>query len=124
MKIEEIITEVDDLAPNQYSVEQKISWLSSLDGKIFEEVIVTHKTKNPYAYVPPQGYKTDSEQLLLGGPYGKDVYVHYLLAKIASMNGESVKYQQYMALYNTEYGQWLNWYNRRHMPRQSAVWRY
>ena len=43
MKAIDIIERVDLLEPNDYSPEQKLHWLSSLDGKIFREVIKTHE---------------------------------------------------------------------------------
>ena len=43
MTIGDVINRVDELAPNQYSEEQKIRWLTGLDGKIFEEIIRTHQ---------------------------------------------------------------------------------
>lgn len=116
MTIEEVISKVDELAPNQYSTEQKIGWLSSLDGQIEEEIIRTHEGADPYRYMPARGYQTDSEQLLIQGSYAEDVYVNYLLSKITSMNGEIVKYQQYASLFNARYTEYTNWYNRTHMP--------
>ena len=38
MKAMDIIDRLDGLEPNQYSPEQKLRWLSILDGKIYEEV--------------------------------------------------------------------------------------
>ena len=40
---QEIIERTDELCPNDYSEEQKLHWLSSLDGQIFHEVIQTHE---------------------------------------------------------------------------------
>ena len=39
MKAMDIIDRLDGLEPNQYSPEQKLRWLSILDGKIYEEVL-------------------------------------------------------------------------------------
>lgn len=39
----DIISKVDMLEPNQYSTTQKLEWLSTLDGKIIDQVIKTHQ---------------------------------------------------------------------------------
>ena len=43
MTVNEIIANVDLLEPNSCSAEEKLRWLSSLDGKIFSEVILAHE---------------------------------------------------------------------------------
>ena len=39
MKAMDIIDRVDLLEPNQYSPEQTLHWLSTLDGKLCEELV-------------------------------------------------------------------------------------
>lgn len=39
----DIISKVDMLEPNQYDTTQKLEWLSTLDGKIINEVLLTHR---------------------------------------------------------------------------------
>ena len=43
MTVSEAISLVDRLRPNQFPETIKISWLSKLDGQIFEEIIQTHE---------------------------------------------------------------------------------
>ena len=64
MTIESIIAKADDLSPNQYSLEQKIGWLSTLDGKIYDEVILTHEGSADIVY-PSGGYTTDEPELIV-----------------------------------------------------------
>ena len=50
----DIIERLDLLEPNDYSPEQKLRWLNTLDGKIYREVIQTHEdvwTPFPDSYV-------------------------------------------------------------------------
>lgn len=42
MKVIEAINEVDKLKPNMYGLAEKIKWLSRLDKRIFEEILLTH----------------------------------------------------------------------------------
>ena len=111
----QIITLVDLKEPNSYSAAEKIAWLSNLDGKIFEEVIKKYAEYDPDndEFAP---YADGSEELLIGAPYGEDIYVHYLIAMIAQGNAEVSRYNQQIALYNTAYSQWWNHYNTTHHP--------
>ena len=42
MTIQNAIDEVNNLKPNLYGLPEKIKWLSRLDRRIFEEVLMTH----------------------------------------------------------------------------------
>ena len=122
MTIQEAIARVDELMPNQYSTEQKIHWLSTLDGKIFHEVIMTHHGA-AFAYYPFEGYETDDEELLVKPPYADDVYGYYLQSRIAEANSEWGKYNQLSELFNAAYSDYTAWYNRTHMPVQGGRWK-
>lgn len=113
MKAMEIIDRVDLMEPNDYSPEQKLRWLSDLDGKIFCEVILTHEGAK--LDVLPE-YQTGQEQLIVAAPYGTDMYYYYLQAMIASENAENARYAKRMTQFNNAYQQFCNWYNRTHMP--------
>lgn len=110
----QIIELVDLKEPNSYTAAEKVSWLSSLDGKIFEEVIKKYAEYDPEEEFTP--YTDGSEDLLIDFPYGEDLYVHYLIAMIAQGNAEVSRYNQQIALYNTAYSQWWNHYNTTHHP--------
>jgi len=42
MTIQNAIDEVNNLKPNLYGLPEKIKWLSRLDRRIFEEILMTH----------------------------------------------------------------------------------
>ena len=114
----DIIERLDLLEPNDYSPEQKLHWLWSLDGRIFREVIQTHED----AWSPfPACYESGDEELLVGDPYGEDLYYYYLQAMVAAENGETQRYNKRMTLFNSAYQGWANWYNRSHKPRQRGA---
>ena len=119
MTIQEVIAIVDDLTPNQYSTEQKIRWLSTLDGKIFHEVIRTHLGGGVWF----QGHETDDEDLLVEAPYAEDIYTRYLQARIAAENNEIAKYDQYQTFFNNAYAEYTAWYNSTHKPLKRGRWR-
>ena len=107
MKIQDIITLVDLKEPNSYTDNEKIKWLSDLDGKIFNEVILTHEHED-VEFTP---YTAKTDELLIGAPYGEDIYVHYVIARIAAGNAEVARYNQQIAMYNAAYSQWWNKHN-------------
>ena len=113
MQIDEIISRVDSLEPNQYEKETKLSWISQLDGKIFAEIILTHDDTGRMMYLP---YESGDEEPIAGPPYGEDMYCYYLEAMIAQHNMETSKYNQKMLAYNNAYTEFSNWYNRTHRP--------
>ncbi len=112
MKAMDIIDRVDLLEPNQYSPEQKLHWLSTLDGKLFEELCRPRGDKAP----APGGYVSGQEQLLIPPPYGEDIYYNYLQAMIAAENSETQRYNRRMTMFNSLLQEFLNWYNRSHAP--------
>lgn len=93
---------MDILEPNQYGVDQKLRWLSLLDGQIYEELL--------NAYEPgresPGEYVTGEEELLAPMPYAEGIYCRYLQAMIAAENFESAKYNQQIVLYNGAFQQY------------------
>lgn len=115
MTILQAITMIDRLRPNQYSAAEKIGWLSRLDGKLYNEVILSHEgTRDSFS-----GYSEDTDtdtQLLVTAPYDEDIYIHYLEARIDQANGETAKYNQSISLYNNACLTWMQWYNRNNAP--------
>jgi len=114
MTIREAIDRVDAIKPNAFTRFDKINWLNELDGKIFEEVIKTHEGAPAahYAYTEDTDGMTE---LLASAPYD-DVYPAWLEAMIDLKNREIVSYNNSMAVFNAKYADFVNWYNRTHMP--------
>lgn len=115
MKIAEAIDLIDALRPNQYSDEDKVRWLSVLDGKAYIEVILTHEGADEVSY---EAYTTEDmdKELLIPAPHDHEIYVNWLMAQIDQANAEIGKYNQSITLYNAAFLQWQQYYNRRHMP--------
>lgn len=116
MTAEEIIERVNELEPSEYSETQLLEWLSDLDGRVWQEVILTHERDEGDERESFTGHSADSEELLIPWPYGREIYEKYLLAKIAEENGETDRYNQQAILYNNAWQQWTNIYNRTHRP--------
>ena len=113
MTVNDIISKVDSLEPNQYTTNDKLAWLNQLDGQIFQELILTHVHEEDAEYTP---HTATDDSLLVPFPYGEEVYVNYLKAMIAEANHEIVKYNASMMLYNAAYQRYAGWYNRNVLP--------
>lgn len=118
MKVIEAIQTVDALKPNNYSQEDKIKWLSTLDGIIKNEIIDTHEGANNVVF---NGYDTSSleTELIVPAPYD-DIYIKWLEAQIDYNNGEIGKYSNSMTMYNSAYSAFERHYNRRNMPKSKG----
>ena len=115
MTIQEAVTLVDRMKPNQYEYTQKVKWLSKLDGMIFQEVIATHGGSETTEFAGYDGVDPDKE-LLVPFPYDEDLYNFFLQSQIDRENGEMGKYNQTVTLYNNAYRIFADWYNRTHLP--------
>lgn len=115
MTIMEILYRIDEVKPNSYSQSEKIKWLSSLDGVIKNEIIDTHEGGEDVVFSPYNEDTDLSTKLLVSAPYD-DIYIRWLEAQIDYANGEYGKYNNSIAMYNTAYTAYANYYNRTHMP--------
>ena len=121
MTCAEVIAEVDRNEPNQYDLLQKLKWLSTLDGKVLDEIVMTHKraetetmTSSGRCPLPPY---TDARcTLLIADPYGREIYCSYLQMMIAKENAERARYNDERAIFEAAYQQYGEWYNRTHRP--------
>lgn len=116
MTIIEAINQIDILKPNTYSQEDKIKWLSTLDGIIKREIIDTHEGADKIVF---DGYNEDTPidtVLLVTAPYD-DIYIKWLEVQIDYANADYGKYANSMIMYNNSYAAYSNFYNRNFMPK-------
>lgn len=118
MKIEDAIAEVDSLKPNMFEEKEKIKWLSRLDRRIYEEIILTHEYNDGEEEVSFSSYTADDNEaeLLVGEPYD-ELYIHWLEAQIDYNNMEYESFNASNALFESTYSAFRNAYNRSHMPK-------
>ena len=115
MTIFEAINKIDTVKPNNYSDEEKVGWLSSLDLMIKSKIIDTHEGADTEAF---GGYTDDTDlstNLLAPAPYD-DMYIFWLESKIDYWNGETGKYNNSISMFNNAYAEYERFYNRTHMP--------
>lgn len=115
MTLIEAINRIDILKPNTYTQQEKVKWLSTIDGIIKRNIIDTHEGADKVAF---EGYdeKTNlATELLVPAPYD-EVYLRWLETKIDYANGEYARYNNSAEAYNDAYTEFARYYNRTHMP--------
>lgn len=116
MTIQAAIDLIDSLKPNMFSDQQKVAWLSELDGMIWREVIKTHEGYP--AGIDLVGYDQDTEMdtvLLAPEPYS-DLYKHWLASRMDVSNRDNQEYTKDMVLFNNAWQTLCNYWNRAYMP--------
>lgn len=116
MTIMEVIYRLDEVKPNSYSPAEKIKWLSSLDGRIKNEIIDTHEGGENVVF---KGYDENTDittVLLVPAPYD-DIYLRWLELQIDYANGEYGKYNNSITMFNNAFMAYADYYNRDHMPK-------
>ena len=115
MTIQGAINHIDTVKPNGYSQNEKIRWLSTLDGVIKAEIIDTHEGAEGVEFEEYNETTPLAQTLLVPHPYD-DVYIKWLEAQIDYANGEYGKYNNSITMYNAAYLAFVKHYNRTHEP--------
>ncbi len=115
MTIMEAITKLDSLKSNVYSQEDKVQWLSKLDGAVKRLIIDAHEGGEA---MPFEGYSTNTSPdtvLLIPFPFD-EIYLHWMGAQVDYYNGETERYNDSILTYNAMFEEYANYYNRLHKP--------
>lgn len=114
MTINDILTKVDDLKPNQYTDSIKIGWLNEVEGSIVHDIMETHIFDFEWSWAP---YTEDdiNEEVLAPDEFA-DLYVYYLFAMIDFHNNEATRYASSMQMFNTAIKAFADWVNRNFDP--------
>ena len=123
MTIVDALYRIDALKPNSCQEGEKIKWLSMLDGIIKSEIIDTHEGGLDVKF---NGYTEDTDintVLLVPAPYD-DVYLRWLEARIDYTNGEYKRYNNSLTAFEDAYNQFVNYYNRIHMPKSKGRFKF
>lgn len=116
MTIKECIDIVDNIKPNQYGTKEKVQWLSFIDEIIINDVLKTHEGYDG-RYDEFAGYteKKTSVALIVPSPYDR-LYTAYLKMQIDKENGETRRYNNSAAEFNSYMMEYRKYYNKTHMP--------
>lgn len=118
MTIQHAINLADSMKPNMMTTPVKIGFLSEIEGKIHEEIIMTHAHTAEEETRPEYDEDTaTSTEMLVPAPYDM-VYVYWLMAQIDHLNQEMDKYNNDRSLFEDAYGNYADYVNRKKMPIQ------
>lgn len=106
-----VIETVDGIRPNSYTEEQKLGWISDLDGMVKRLVIQEDEVK-PYSY--PEDMDTE---LLIPAPW-ESLYSLYLESMIDFYNREYENYNNSAVMFETRFTEYKKAYIREHMARR------
>lgn len=121
MTLKECIDRVDSVKPNQYSIEQKVAWLSYIDGIIKNDVIDTHELPDGWEEFEFMAYNPDdlTKGLLIPAPYD-ELYVAYIKMRIDEENGETARYNNSSAMFNAYMDDLAKAWNRQFVPKYNG----
>lgn len=119
MTIRQAIARFDTLYPNEITYEQKLAWLSELDGMVYEEILSFYKEAPPTAFTGYILATPGDTQLLVPFPYEK-IYIEYLSAMSELVRGNAERYNNAAALYANTFDAFAADYNRTHTPLCNA----
>lgn len=111
-----VIELIDAKRPNAYSEEDKLNWISEVDGMVRRLVFQEEKTE-PYKY-PEDG---DTE-LLVPAPFD-GVYGAFLEAMIDYYNREYENYNNTLSVYNSLFNEYRKAYIRENMPKSAGYFK-
>ena len=115
----EVIGRVERDRPGESTREELLRWLAQLDGKWYEQVVLTHEGAE--GVEKPEKYTFEEEaKLLIPSPYD-EVYIHYLYSKIDYRLGEIERYDNSAALFNNEWQEARKAYHRAHKPLRTVI---
>lgn len=117
MTLKEAVDIFDSRCENDFSLTEKIKWISNLDGLIKTNIIDTHEGGNNIDFLP---YSIDSDKntkLLVPEPFA-EIYIFYMLCQAYLSRSEFAFYENAASLYNNAYYYFATYYNRTHLPKQ------
>lgn len=128
MTVGEVLALTDEIRPNAFDENLKITWLSELEGRIFNDIILTHEhdlvENEEGELVEPTfaGYDetSENEELIAPDTYA-DLYRNYLFTMMDYSNGETERYTNSMLMFNNSFQQYADWFNRTHKPIQKPL---
>ncbi len=114
LTVEEVLEATDSLKPNSFCRGEKIAWLSSLDGQLYNELVPTHK--GLWEAFSPYGIGDGARRLFVPQPYGRELYLAWLESRMDHYNGDTVRYNNAMDRFALAYRDFTRWFNRTYSP--------
>ena len=123
MTVAEALGRIDNIFYNTFSASEKIMWLSKLDWMIKRNIFDTHEGGENIAFSGYTPEESGSTALLLPEPFD-EMYLLWLQAQMELALKETENYNASILTFNTEYEAFENYWNRTHMPKGCARFRF
>lgn len=124
MTTREIINITDEFKPNSYSEEDKLHWISTVDGLFYKTVLSKYLPKegetNVTEFKPYENSVDLDRETLIPEPMAREIYPYFLMAKIDLLNHEINHYNNNITMYNDMYQEYVNSYVSTHARRQTV----
>ena len=115
----EALQGADRYWPNGFSLWEKLSVLNTLEGRIHEEILKPHSPP-PDPYEPLTEENSVGRRILVPEPFGKDLYLWWIRAHLASLQEETAHYNEAAERFNLAYRDFARWYHRKHSSSRGS----
>ena len=121
MTLQAMLDKIDEMKPNTMSTTLKIGYISQIEGKIHNEILMKHEHDEEDETCPTYDENTNrnTTELLVPDAYA-DVYLYYVKTKIDEQNQEEDKENNDQIRFANAWDDFSNYWTREHMPLQPA----
>lgn len=115
MTIFQAISQANSQRPNAFSTNDKVEWLREIEARIKNEIFDTHEE---LCDIEMTDFTGDNTTTTLIAPHPYDIiYIYWLFTKIDFLNGENVRFNSSVLMYNTAWINLANYANRNYRPK-------
>ena len=107
MTVNELITMVGELKPNQFEDNVLIGWLNTVEGKLMNEVFCMREEDER---ITALNYSKYDEKTSMD----TELYKYYLFSMIDFTNEEMDRYTNSMLMFNNSWQEFVNYWYRTH----------
>ena len=120
MTIAQALSALDQRRHNGRTLEEKLRWLSQLDGTL-RLLVLDRYGKGEFT---PYTVDTPMDRQLLVGPPFEEIYLYWLEAQVCLADGEIAEYNNAITQYNRLYQAFGNHQNRTRIPKGEQRFRF
>lgn len=117
MTLEQALTQFDAQQPNPFSRQEKVSWLSQLDGRVYHQILCARRPL-PEPFNGYDAHTPGDTVLQIPFPYD-ELYGLYLALQTDRLNGDLTRYNNNAQLFNSGYASFQNYWHRTMDPPES-----
>lgn len=123
MTIKQAITRADLDRRNDISEIEKVGFLSELDLKIKNAVLDHYTDSGIFGEFKGYDIENPKTELLVQEPY-TDIYLYWLRAKVALLDGDLEQYNNWNGLFQSAYSNFFNYYHKTHTRKRSGNFKF